>query len=250
MFGKIVYYDKKAVAEYKSIIRGKPNLEIDEYNVTNDKGINADLKLVGADIRANKSYKAKVQESDLFDCDQFEKMLAGRDDFFDFTVSSAYDITTVPNRSIIKMDGYIEVPEDFDMVKVIEVFKPHLMRMEQFREMEETSRIAVQTVLSAANATKVPLVFESEDTLFCSKIFQDNMLISYEELSEIEDSVTILARITSSFVDSSKPYYDPLKDFLTLNRMMRKSMGTISKEFGPIYVDDQYRMIEILAVYK
>ena len=136
MFGKIIYYDKKAVAEYKSVISGKPNLEIEEYDVSNDKGIIADLKLVSADVKASKSYKAKVQESDLYDCDLFEKMLIGRDDYFDFTISSDYDITTVPNRSIIKMDGYIEIPEDFDMMKVIDAFKPFILNMNQFQDME------------------------------------------------------------------------------------------------------------------
>ena len=72
------------MAEYKSVISGKPNLEIEEYDVSNDKGIIADLKLVSADVKASKSYKAKVQESDLYDCDLFEKMLIGRDDYFDF----------------------------------------------------------------------------------------------------------------------------------------------------------------------
>ena len=85
MFGKIIYYDKKTIAEYKSIINGKPNLEIEEYDVSNDRGINADLKLVSADVKASKSYKARVQESDLYDCDQFEKSLVGRDDYYDFT---------------------------------------------------------------------------------------------------------------------------------------------------------------------
>lgn len=196
MFGKIIYYDKKAVAEYKSVISGKPNLEIEEYDVSNDKGIIADLKLVSADVKASKSYKAKVQESDLYDCDLFEKMLIGRDDYFDFTISSDYDITTVPNRSIIKMDGYIEIPEDFDMMKVIDAFKPFILNMNQFQDMEEASRMALQTFLGSANAAKIPLVFEGEDTLFCSKIFQENMTISYEELSEIDENITILARVT------------------------------------------------------
>ena len=250
MFGKIVYYDKKAVAEYKTVISGKPNLEIDEYDVTNDKGISADLRLVSADVKAAKSYKAKIQESDLFDCDQFEKMLTGRDDYFDFTVSADFDISTVPSRSIIKMDGYIEIPEDFDMVKVIDAFKPYLMKMGELQNMEETSKMALQTFLGSANAAKIPLVFEGENTLFCSKIFQENMTISYEELAEIDDSVTILARVISLFVNSSKPYYDPLKDFISLNRMMRKAMGNRNEEFKPIYADDQYRMLEILAIYR
>lgn len=97
-------------------------------------------------------------------------MLIGRDDYFDFTISSDYDITTVPNRSIIKMDGYIEIPEDFDMMKVIDAFKPFILNMNQFQDMEEASRMALQTFFGSANAAKIPLVFEGEDTLFCSKI--------------------------------------------------------------------------------
>ena len=31
--------------------------------------------------------------------------------------------------------------------------------------------MALQTFLGSANAAKIPLVFEGEDTLFCSKIF-------------------------------------------------------------------------------
>lgn len=81
MFGKIVYYDKKTIDEYKTIINGKPNLEIGEYDITSNKEVNADLKLLGGDVKGTKSYKAKVQESDLLDCEQFEKMLSGRDDF-------------------------------------------------------------------------------------------------------------------------------------------------------------------------
>lgn len=124
------------------------------------------------------------------------------------------------------------------------------MKMNQFQDMEETSKMALQTFLCSANAAKIPLVFEGEDTLFCSKLFQENMTISYEELSEIDDSVTIIARVTSQFVSSTKPYYDPLKDFMSLNRMMRKSLGDRGKEFCPIYVDDQYRMVEVLAIYR
>ena len=250
MFGKIIYYDKKTIAEYKSIINGKPNLEIEEYDISNDRGINADLKLVSADVKASKSYKARVQESDLYDCDQFEKSLAGRDDYYDFTISSDFDITTVPNRSIIKMDGFIEIPEDFDIVKMIETFKPFIMGMDQLQDMEETSKLALQTFLGSANAAKIPLVFEGEGGLLCSKVFQENLTISYEDLSEVEDTVTVLARVTSSFVNSSKPYYDPLKDFMSLNRMMRKSIGERGKEFSPIYADEQYRMIEVLAIYR
>ena len=34
------------------------------------------------------------------------------------------------------MDGYIEIPEDFDMMKVIDAFKPFILNMNQFQDME------------------------------------------------------------------------------------------------------------------
>lgn len=136
------------------------------------------------------------------------------------------------------------------MVKMIAMFKPFIMGMEQFKDMEESSKIAMQTFLGSADDKKIPVIFEGEEILLCSKIFQENIHIPYEEFVETEDSVTILARMTSSLVDSSKPYYDPLKDFMSLNRKMRKSMTDRGKEFSPFYVDEKYRTIEILAIYR
>ena len=81
MFGNVVYYDKKKIDEYKSIIKGQKNLEVEEYLVSNDKGFQVDIKAIGTDAKLNKTYTAKIQESLLYDCNEFEKMLNGRDDF-------------------------------------------------------------------------------------------------------------------------------------------------------------------------
>ena len=43
MFGNVVYYDKKKIDEYRSVIKGQRNLEVEEYEVSNDKGIQVDL---------------------------------------------------------------------------------------------------------------------------------------------------------------------------------------------------------------
>ena len=104
MFGNVVYYDKKKIDEYRSVIKGQRNLEVEEYEVSNDKGIQVDLKAFGADAKASKTYKAKVQESLLYNCDEFEKLLSGRDDYFDFTQSSDFDLMTMSRGVIIKFD--------------------------------------------------------------------------------------------------------------------------------------------------
>lgn len=250
MFGKVIYYDKATVNDYKAIIKGKPAVEITEYNISNDKEAGVDFKFLSAGGTASKAYTAKVQESNLYDCNEFEEMLADRDDYFDFTSSSDYASSTIPNRAIVKMDGIIEIPEEFDMVKMLDMFKAVLMGTNEFQNMEESSRVALQVFLKNAHATKIPLMFKHEDTLFCSKILQDNLQIEYEELSELDGAVTILARIMTSFIKDNKPYYDPLKDFLLLNRMMRKSMGDRVAEFKPIYANTKYRLMEILAIYR
>ena len=53
MFGNVVYYDKKKIDEYRAVVKGQRNLQIDEYEVSNDKGIQVDLKAFGADAKAN-----------------------------------------------------------------------------------------------------------------------------------------------------------------------------------------------------
>ena len=111
MFGKIIYYDKKTIDEYKSIINGRKSLEIGEYQVANDRGVGFDFRAVSADTKATKKYTAKVIESMLYDCAEFEKMLYGRDDYFDFTQSSEYDMSTIQRGCIIKLDSYLEIPE-------------------------------------------------------------------------------------------------------------------------------------------
>ena len=109
MFGNVIYYDKNKIDEYRAVVKGQKNLQIDEYEVSNDKGVQIDLKAFGADAKASKTYRAKVQESLLYNCDEFEKMLMRRDDFFDFTQSEDYDLTTMSRGTIIKFDGYMSV---------------------------------------------------------------------------------------------------------------------------------------------
>ena len=61
MFGNVIYYDKNKIDEYRAVVKGQRNLQIDEYEVSNDKGVQIDLKVFGADAKANKTYKAKGQ---------------------------------------------------------------------------------------------------------------------------------------------------------------------------------------------
>lgn len=251
MFGKIIYYDKKTIEEYKAIINGKKPLEIGEYEVSNDRGAGFDIKAVSADAKATKKYTAKVIESILYDCAEFEKMLPGRDDYFDFTQSSEFDMSTIQRGSIVKFDTYIEIPEGFDMMQLIDRFKPLVMHSIDTDGMDENGKEALNAYLGNAKATKIPLVMDNDEYLLSAKINQDKLISDYEELEEFEDEqVTVLGRIASGIIREDKAYYDPLKDFIFLNRMMRKSIKDRGDELQPLFLDRRYRQIDILAIYR
>lgn len=250
MFGKLMYYDKKTVDEYRSIVDGKRHCEIDEYEISNDKGAGFDIKVASVDTKANKKYTARVVESMLYDCYEFERKLIGRDDYFDFTQSAGLDLTTVPRGSIVKIDAFIEIPEDFDIMRVIDTFKPMLMNSIDTAPMEQTGKEALEYYLSKAKATKIPIIVDTDNMLLCSKLSQDKMISEYEEFEEIDEKVTILARISSSVVDAEKPFFDPLRDFITMNRMMRRNMKDRGEGLTPLLAGNVYRQIDVLAVYR
>ena len=250
MFGNVIYYDKNKIDEYRAVVKGQRNLQIDEYEVSNDKGVQIDLKAFGADAKASKTYRAKVQESLLYNCDEFEKMLMGRDDFFDFTQSEDYDLTTMSRGTIIKFDGYIKVPEEFDYTQTIDRFKPLLVASIVNDSMDKPEQAAVKSFFETTD-TKIPVLIDLREQLMCSKLISNNMLEKYEDMEEYEElEVTIIARITSSgMVKSQKAFYDPLKDFMTLNRVMRRSIEGRTDGLNEIYADKDYRTIEVLAIY-
>lgn len=251
MFGNVIYYDKNKIDEYRAVVKGQRNLQIDEYEVSNDKGVQIDLKAFGADVKANKTYKAKVQESLLYNCDEFEKNLIGRDDFFDFTQSEDYDLTTMNRGIIIKFDGYIKVPEEFDYTQTIDRFKPLLVASIVNESMDKSEQAAVKSFFDTKD-TKIPVLIDLNEQLMCSKLISNNMLVKYEDMEEYEElEVTIIARIVSSgMIRAQKAFYDPLKDFMALNRVMRRSIEGRTEGLNEIYADKDYRTIEVLAIYQ
>ena len=100
---------------------------------------------------------------------------------------------------------------------------------------------------------KIPLMVELDGDLLCSKIEIDNLKIDYVELEDYENiEVTILARmIANNKINKNKAIYDPLKDYITLNRQLRRQFANERpEELVEIFADDDYYSIEIIAMYQ
>ena len=178
-------------------------------------------------------------------------MLDGRDDYFDFTESQDFDISTIGRGNIIKFDGYMKVPEEFDKTQIIEKFKPMLIDSFANDSMDVSKKMVFETFVETTD-TKIPVLIDIDGALMCSKLISNNMIIDYEELEEYEDlEITIVARVTSiKLVDMKKSFYDPLKDFMKLNRAIRRNIEERADGINEIYADKDYRTIEILAIYQ
>ena len=250
MFGKMIYYDAKAIKEYASIASGKNKAVPEKYS--QEKGIDAQIEapLVAVGVKNNTVTDYHTTNSLLLECSQFEKLLDGRDDYMDFTMSDQFDITTANRGSIIRFDGFIEIPEQFDLIQIIDRFSPVLNVSIDAAKIDAQSKEIVRAIFDGNNAFTIPMETDLDGQILCAKARKDNLLIPYEELEELaEESVTILAKLSSVIVQADKYYYDPLKDFMHLNRAMRKRAPERIEGMQKLYVDGEYRNIELLAIY-
>ena len=243
MFGKVIYFDEVKINEYKSVLLGKNCVKINQIEVSDDKGIGVSIPIASGSIKANKSYTAEIQNSLLLACNEFESVLSEKQvDYSDFTISEQYDISTTPRGYIIKFNGILEIPEGFDISETLHKYKRFFLH-----ESEEFS------ALIEGKSPSIPLLVELDNNLLCSKIDIEKLNIDYVELEDYENiEITILARmISSNKISKKKAIYDPLKDYITLNRQLRREFANDRpEELAEIFADEDYYVVEVIAMYQ
>lgn len=136
MFGDLIYFNKKKVDQYSALILGK-NIEtrvIDKDNIE--------------DISANY----------LLECSNFEKLLQRRDDFIDYVDDNqGISIKDVRISSIIKVTGEIYIPEQFDMVHLIDQYKDMIVSQVDYED--NNQRELINSVLKNSKV-KIPIFCE------------------------------------------------------------------------------------------
>lgn len=232
MFGNLIYYDKKKIDQYSALMTGK--------------------------IRENNENTKKIADESiqyLFECEQFERLLQQREDYFDFVgLNQDMSIKDVRIASIVRVTGEIFVPEKFDLVNFIEEYKPLIVSGMQFQDEDEKKLI--NEVLSNSKI-KIPIFCELDAEcdywLGIGKVSKDNLLVDYNELEDLEGKeLTIIAKIDSRKYYKDKPLqvFDIYKDFLGLNRALRKEIAVKKdNEFESIEVEEDYLGLELLAIY-
>lgn len=235
MFGNLVYYNKEKVDQYVALITGQP------VQSNTDKN----------DFSAGKATNL------LLECSKFEELLQNREDYVDF-INGLQDtaVTDVRVASIIRATGEIYVPEAFDIVHLIDEYKPLLLSTVKCKDDDERQML---TSVFGNTKAKIPLFCElgseCDYWLGIGKILQNNLMIDYTDLEDLEGTqVTIIAKLESRKYHKDRPLqvFDIYRDFLALNRTFRKQLQqnrSDSNEFESIMVEEDYLGLEILAIY-
>lgn len=233
MFGNLVYYNKKKIDQYSALIQGK------KYEGSSQEEPSSE----------------SIATNYLLECSVFEELLQQRDDFVDF-VDNIPDvpIKEVRMSSIIRVKGEIYVPEEFDMIHLINELKPLILSQVECKDNSE--RNLLNSVFDNSKM-KIPvyceLGSECDYWLGIGKISPDNLLIDYNDIEDCEGKdFTILAKLESRkyYKDSPLIVFDIYKDFLGFNRALRKQISSSPKsEFEHIEVEEDYLGLELLAIY-
>src|SRR5699024_10463192 len=127
-------------------------------------------------------------DNPILDCNEFEDLLQknSKDNYFDMTENYDFDIETIPKTAIIRFEGMFNIPEQFDMMDLINEFKPILtaqMDMENAEEEEMFNKIF------GKDSTKIPMFFDSDDfydRVGFSKLNSNNLNYQMTELEDFE----------------------------------------------------------------
>lgn len=233
MFANLIYYDKSRVDQYMALIMKKAIVHAED---------------VQEDVQSKMA-------NYLLECSQFETLLKNREDYFDFVEGdSEVGIKDVRLASIIKVTGEIYVPESFDMVHLIDEYKTQILASVECKDDDER---AILNAVFNSSKIKIPIFCELGEEcdywLGIGKASQDNLLIDYNELEDLEGrEVTIIAKIETKkyYKDTPLKVFDIYKDFLGLNRALRKQIvNQKSEEYESIEIEEDYLGLELLAIY-
>lgn len=248
MFTTLKYLNEKRLKDFIAIINPEKRLSLKSASIETQKNGNVGVSFFNAGIHGNTTINGEYEENLTLEYNEFESLLVGRDDFFDFTSNPDFDLSTIENGSIIKYQAPIIIPEEYDAYTIVSRLKKYLIENET-GEMEKGARELLSTSLDTDDL-KIPIYMECEDDKFlASKIMKSMLKVQYEEFEDFEnDDYNIVAKVNNK-KKGSVEIYDPCKDFLSLGRSLRRTMKKENNELASIILNGEVINIEVIAIY-
>lgn len=255
MFKNLIYFDSNKVAEYKAVLEGKKHVAIKSVKVTSGKSANAKVPILSGGMNESNEMEGEIVDNQILDCNEFEVLLESKskDNYFDF-IQEESDLETVPRTSIIRFEGDFKIPTEFDMMDLINKFKPMLTSSMNLKSSQEEE---IFKKIFEKESTKIPVFFECnsfEERIGFAKLNSNNLCYELEHLDDFEDEeVTIIAKVISRKNVTSEPIvvFDIMKDLFSLSRGLRRQMGEQEIDgMQSIKAHQNIIILEVLAIYQ
>lgn len=256
MFKNLIYFDSQRVAGYSALLKGERQLEIRKVRKATSKSVRGGLPIASGNYDNVDEVEGEIVDNPIFDCNEFEELLEknSNDNYFDMTGNKKFDIETIPKTAIIRFEGEFNIPEEFDMMDLINDFKPMLTTQMNLENNEEEE---IFNNIFGKESTKIPMFFDSgnfDSRVGFSKLNSNNLKYQLTELEDFEDEeVTIVAKVLNRKEVKNNPVivFDVMKDLFSLNRAMRRQMEDQDiKGIENIKSEENVVTLEVLAIYQ
>lgn len=248
MFRSFVYLDEEKMYSYLRQIDDEYANQPTEVSKKKTRGGSIGTGPLGLNAGTEVEERREFAKDMVKDYDRFEKKLEGLggSEYFDLVLND-YDINTVPNMSIIRINGSFEIPEQFDMFSIAQNFMPLITSQIQTSSKDE--RELMEAFLGQASAD-IPIVMEDDEIAIAGKLSTCNLQEEYAELEEYsEQEVYILCKVVGKMRKDRVEIFNPLKDFIKLPRAVRRGMKS-NNGLEPIEIDGPVLKVEVIAIYK
>lgn len=252
-FRDYLYLDENRINKYYKQIGGiipDKDKELIEKNLELDAG--GGMKFAKANGNHTKTKQVEINRTyeveDILQLFEAELVKHNMVNFFDLDDCNV-DINTVPKGSIIKFEGKLEVPHEFDEIDFIKTIINHPSTSDQFMKDIVSSNPSDEELfkLLLKDGREIPVYFDLDELALYSNIKSENLNIEYEEFENyIDDEVTIIAKVEKNDNKEKIKIYDKYKDLFKINRAMRREIDGAD---GDIYIDGPGKRISIIAIY-
>lgn len=249
MFRTFIYLNDHQIKNFSAILNKQPKAK--EKKITKSGTVGA--LGIGGEVSEESTFLEEEKTIETI-YHEFESDLAKvkGNSFFDFTTDSdMYDVPNLTNNSIFKVKSFLEIPEEFDIMEMFEKHKQPILNGLQLTEPDATKADFLRAIFSNTSAD-IPVLLETGDTTTFGKLTSIFLKEDYTILEDYGDTeVTFLCKFEGIVNKENVTIYDPAKDFVRLNRKLRRLSGSsLPEEFIPIVVEGPVVKVEILAVYK
>lgn len=246
-FRSFIYLDEDKLNEYAQLVLKQP------VSRTTNKSLKAFANFGLAKVEAKFEDEQKKKETiDVFGVyDEFEKRLKDIEGETYFNLlDKDYDLSSIPPMSLLKCVGYVSIPEQFDALSLFSEYAPALSQAGLLQS--NNTAITDEFILSFFNQEQadIPIIVEGNEITISAKLKTNCFpYSSYQILEDTEiEEMTLLCKVFSHFDSGEITFFDPGRDFLKLNRALRRSIKDVP-ELEPLTIQGPLIKVEVLSIY-